>query len=230
MKSFFSTATQQTKSTSSSSNPIVSTTGHVHHSDNNNNNKIQTDINNSQKVLLDADKLIKEVHQFLDSLNPTSKTNQSVFDKLKNLNRRSSSSLGSQKLLLDKITQSESRLQSLSTDAVENKKLLTTNATEYYYRLQTCIDYNRELIPKQKEDLDTITIIFADIVTWVHYLQAMVKFHQEVIYQGQSAMTAPLMFSTHEIPLSRRNVTPNPKDLEEDMMMLHKLKKLKKVC
>ena len=73
MKSFFSSSTivshrsNSNTSTPSSSNPTSS----------NSSSTILSDVNN-KKTIDDVDKLIKEVQQFLDSLNPAIKNNQIV--------------------------------------------------------------------------------------------------------------------------------------------------------
>ena len=182
-----------------------------------------------QKSLLEVDKLIKEIQQFLDGLNNAPKSNQSVFDKLRNLNRKSSTVIANHKVLSDKLSESEIRLNTISNNVLEHKKTLTNNASEFYYKLQTCIDYSHEVIPKRKSDLDFLSVLFSDIIAWIHYLQAMIRFHQEIIHQEQSAMYVPRMFdqqSTGRAFTSNINTT---KEREDDLIMIHKLTRLKKV-
>lgn len=181
-----------------------------------------------QKSLLEVDKLIKEIQQFLDGLNNAPKANQSVFDKLRNLNRKSSTVIANHKVLSDKLSESETRLNTISNNVLEHKKTLTNNASEFYYKLQTCIDYSHEVIPKRKSDLDFLSELFSDIIAWIHYLQAMIRFHQEIIHQEQSAMYVPRMFDQQSTGRAFTS-TNTTKEREDDMIMIHKLTRLKKV-
>lgn len=182
-----------------------------------------------QKTLLELDKLMKETQQFLDGLNNVPKVNQSVFEKFRNLNRKSSTVISSHKVLSDKLSESETRLNTISNSVLDHKIALTSSASEFYYKLQTCIDYSHEVIPKRKRDLDFLSLLFSDIIAWIHYLQAMIRFHQEIIHQEQSAMYVPRMFdqqSNGRMTASNNNIA---KEREDDMVMIHKLTRLKKV-
>lgn len=185
-----------------------------------------------QKTLIEADKLVKEIQLFLDgmSTNSASKSNQSVLDKIRNINKKGTTVQTNHKALTDKLTQSEYRLQKLSEDAAEQRKKLTNNASEFYYKLQTCIDYSTDIIPKRKEDLEFLSVLFTEIMAWMQYLQAMIKFHQEIIHQEQSAMYVPRMFNTGSSDSSTSRVpSSTPREREEDMLMISKLTRLKKV-
>lgn len=184
---------------------------------------------NNQLVLFEADKLIRDIQAFLESV--SSKSNQSVFSKLRQSvtvsSRKSHTPAQSYETLSKKLAASEVQLKKLTDDATSHQDALLHEGCEMYFKLSACVNYTISTAPQHELDLAMLKQLLVDIAAWIQYLQAMVKFHQEVIHQEQS--------QAFYIPRSSGGAVSPPNssikiERENDILMVNKLSRLKKVC
>jgi len=175
---------------------------------------------NDTKVLIESDKLQKDLKTFLESL--TQK--QSVFSKMIVGSKRSAVEQAYESLV-KRIEISETGLRKIYTDSKVHDNALTTQACQLYLKVNACLKFSVDAIPARKRDGEMLAGLLTDIIAWIQYLWTMVRFQQEIIHQEQTqALFLPEMMSD---PAPRMASLPGER--EDDIIMIQKLRKLKKV-
>lgn len=175
---------------------------------------------NDTKVLIESDKLQKDLKVFLESL--TQK--QSVFSKMIIGSKRSSFEQAYE-ALVKRIEISETGLRKIYTDSKVHDTALTTQACQLYLKVSACLKFSAEAIPSRKRDGEMLAGLLTDINAWIQYLWTMIRFQQELIHQEQTqALFLPEMMSD---PAPRMAALSGER--EDDIIMIQKLRKIKKV-
>jgi hypothetical protein len=188
-----------------------------------------------QKALFDADNIIAEADFYLNRVLEDRPQRNTMLDKLKKLSRvgsgpggnggRGAGQSSSQyHQLLQRLSNTETKLKEVVNDAVAQESSFTLQALHLTIRVKSCVVFNKDTLPPLKEELEEAQALEADLDRWIKLIASMTKFSNEL----QSLNDMQYRY----VPASLRP-KPNPEDVKKSEEwkadVQHKLKKTEKV-
>lgn len=181
-----------------------------------------------QKSLFDADNVIAEVDFYLNRVLEDRPQKNSMLEKLKKLSRVPGPKVNQQNSqynqLVQRLTNAETKLKAVVNDAVAQESSFTLQALHLTIRVKSCIEFNKESLPKLRTELEEVQALEADLENGTKLIQSMGRFQGEL----QNLNEAQYKY----VPAALRP-KPNPEDVRQTEQfktdITKRLRKLEKV-